>query len=105
MSNVLYVGSDNLITVDALTKKTDGSFVNNATVTGALYDSGNVQVTGVTWPITLAYVPTSNGKYQGTIGSAANITHGNYYTLKLDAVGPSFSKHWEITIPAIIDGV
>ncbi len=103
MNNVLYVGSDNLLEVDWLKKSADGSYINNAAVTCTIVDANDVPVAGETWPVTLVYVPGSNGKYQGAISSTAALAHAVYYTAKFDAVGAGYAKHWEIPMPAVID--
>ena len=79
----IYINEDNLVLWDAMTDGTDSSFVNDATVTYNLTDTGGTsKATG-----SLAYVAASAGKYQGTIdkADAATLSAGTDYVLELTA--------------------
>ena len=79
----IYINEDNLVAWDAMADGTDSSFVNDATVTYNLTDTGGTSMaTG-----SLAYVAASSGKYQGTIqkSDAANLAAGTQYVLEVIA--------------------
>jgi hypothetical protein len=80
---VLAVGSDNLVRLDALTNASTGAFVNNAVVTFTLKDaSGSVLVSAVSMP----YVAGSNGRYEGVLTVAmATLVAETLYTVEITA--------------------
>jgi hypothetical protein len=76
----VYISSDNLVTVDALTDPIDDSYVNDATVTAKLTSDAAGVTTVVNSSITLTYVAASDGKYQEAMPSTVSLTDGvNYY--------------------------
>lgn len=85
MALTLYVANDNLITWDKMTSSVDGSYINDATVTMTLYNSSGAAVTGAI-SVSLPYVSSSNGKYQGVIDSTVALVSDASYTLKITAV-------------------
>lgn len=104
MSNhsALYVGNTSIIEVDGLADQ-DGAYQNDATVTlQSLVDKRTgVAVSGVTVPLTLSYVASSNGKYQGTIPYDAAITAGRTYLATVQAISASGQRaRWVETVIA-----
>lgn len=102
----VYIGNDNLLTVDALTNAATGAYVNNATVTATLKDADGTNVSGQTWPLSLAYVSGSNGKYQGVLEDGLDLTEDNRATthtcvIDIDAVGDQVG-HFEIPMTATV---
>lgn len=83
----LFVGNDNLVTVDELKNVSDGSYINDATVTMTLKDSSDADVANGSWPVTLGYVTSSNGKYQGVLQDGITTTSGSNYVLHVDVTG------------------
>ncbi len=76
----LYVGSDNLVTVDKLMNQRTGAYVNNAAVTVNLLDAGLQNVEGGQG-LVLEYVADSDGKYQGVLPYSLSLTSGATYYL------------------------
>lgn len=108
MSNSsLYVGTTAVIELDGLaTGDADGNvdeYQNDATVTlESLVDkrTGDA-VSGVTVPLTMSYVASSNGKYQGTIPYDAAITAGRIYLATVQAISASGQRaRWVETVIA-----
>lgn len=66
---IIYIGSDNVLRLDALKIEGTGAYINNATVTYRLTDLEDVIVTSGT----LTYVVASNGRYEGTLDSSITI--------------------------------
>lgn len=85
----LFVISDNVVTVNSVRNTVSGDYINNATVTLSLADAAGSAVSGQSWPLTLDYVASSNGKYQGVIDSAASLLVGKRYkaTITINAGG------------------
>ena len=78
MSLPLYISSDNLLQLDALKLAADDSYVNDATVTFTLKDADEAVVTGAD-TISMPYVASSNGRYQGTLQSTVSLEGAKYY--------------------------
>lgn len=87
MSNVttLYVGNDTVLEVRGLKNETTGGFLNAATVTATVVDAEGNQVTGQSWPLTLAYVTGSDGIYRATLAYTVGLVSGARYTAQFTA--------------------
>src|SRR5690606_34779862 len=91
--SALYVGNTSIIELDGLADQ-DGAYQNDAAVTlQSLVDkrTGDA-VSGVTVPLTLSYVASSNGKYQGTIPHDADVTAGRVYIATILAISSAGQK-------------
>lgn len=100
MPAIVYISTDNLITVDGLTDPIDDSYVNDATVTAKLTTDAAGASTVTNSNITLAYVTSSNGKYQEAMPSTVSLTDGTTYYLFVTAASGSQN----ITIRKIVRG-
>ncbi len=84
MIEVIAIGSDNLVRLDALNNASTGAYVNNATVSFTLKDASGTPIVS---NVSMAYVAGTNGRYEGTItntGSAA-LTNNGSYTIEITA--------------------
>ena len=94
---VIYDANSQLITVDGLTNVVDGAYVNDAACTVEFLDAADQQLPGETWPVTLAYVLASDGKYQGMVSAAVSYTVGNPITAHIRAdAGAGLVGDWSI---------
>lgn len=101
MAEIAFVASDNLLELDGLQDEAADSYLNSATVTVTLVDEDGTNVTGQSWPTTMTYVTSSNGKYQGTIEDVAALSHGAQYTAKITANGGAgLMGYWELPVQA-----
>lgn len=101
MSVKFNILSDNLVTVSGLKNEVTGAFVNTAVVTVTLVDRNGVDVTGSSWPVTLTYIPASDGVYQGTLPDSLDLTKFEVYTAQITAdAGPGLRQYWECEGPA-----
>jgi hypothetical protein len=84
MIEVISIGSDNIVRLDALTNASSGAYINNATVTFTLKDSTGAAVLSNQ---SMSYVAASNGRYEGTIpnGTTATMTQNAQYTIEITA--------------------
>ena len=99
MAEVIYKDNDNLVEVDELKNSATDAYINNATVTlTAIKDAAGVTVTGVSFPISMTYVASSNGKYQATVDKAIALVPGQSYTAIIDAASGTLDAHWEIPL-------
>lgn len=83
-----FVGSTNTVEIDGVhlrqnedaTTGVPSSYDNAATVVlEDLETTAGVDVTGITFPVTLSYVTSSDGKYRGNFADTAGLTIGVEY--------------------------
>lgn len=101
MAEVIYKDNDNLVEVDELKNSATDAYINTATVNlTAIKDAAGANVTGsgITFPIAMTYVASSNGKYQATVDKALALVAGHAYTAVIDAVSSGIDGHWEIPL-------
>lgn len=79
---ILWIGADNLVRFDGAKNSSSGAYLNAATVTMTLKDSGGSPVAGATG-VNLYYVSGSNGRYEGTLESTLALVDGAEYTLEI----------------------
>lgn len=97
----LYVGNDNLIELDELKNDAADTFVNDAVVTCTMRDSDGVEISGESWPLSMAYVSGSDGKYRATLDDGLVVSVGDVVTVQVDAVGDSLTAQWIDTVEAM----
>jgi hypothetical protein len=101
MTAILYKDNDNLIELDMLKNSATDAYLNSATVNlTSIKDSAGVVVTGVTFPLAMSYVATSNGKYQATVDKALALISGQHYTAIVDVASSGIDGHWELPLTA-----
>ncbi len=100
MAEALYISNDNLLRVSGLRDDSTGAYINTATVTVTLKDSGGSPVSGQAWPLTLAHVTGTNGRYQGTLEETLVLVADTEYTAEIDAVLVDLKAHWEFSLEA-----
>lgn len=77
----------------------DGVFLNSAAVTVRLIDTATeAEITGQTWPYTLAYVAASDGEYLGTLSKDVVVTKGQRLTLQVTAVSGGVQGYWDVPV-------
>ena len=96
-SNRLYVDCDNVVQIDVLTNELTGSYMNSATCTFDVLDSAGASALAGTSEITMDYVASSNGKYQGVLQSTESLTVGEVYTIVVSIAqgGIVDKRRWE----------
>lgn len=99
----VYVSNDHLLIVDGLAiESTAGtsSYANAATVTVQIKDS---DADAVGSPVTLGYVPASNGRYVGNLEEDVTWVLGEQFIAHIDAdAGSDRKAHWEIPIEVLV---
>ena len=106
MTDVIYKDNDNLICLGdpdtdlgGLQNSSSGAYINNATVTlTAIRDAAGNTVSGETFPKTMSYVASSNGRYEAVVDKAIVLTAGQHYTAVIDAVSGTLDAHWELPL-------
>lgn len=97
MSNVflLYPLNSQTIGINGVTDVSTGLFLNSATVTATLFDeNGNADPTINALP--LAYVPNTQGNYQGIVPATFNAPTGTGYTLQFRVVNQTSQALYDI---------
>ncbi len=101
MAETIYIDNDNLLRLSGLRNEATGDYINSAVVTVTVIDSGDVNVVGQAWPLTLVYVASSNGRYEGTLEETLVLIAAASYTAVIDAVfGGDLKAHWELPLTA-----
>lgn len=98
----LFVGSTNLVRWDSMRNRATGAYVNNAVVTATIRNSSLEAVAGGT--AALAYVESSNGRYQGILPSTLDLTVGESYFLDVRAVSGTAVGFCRIACTAVYRG-
>lgn len=81
-----------------LTNPVDSSFINDATVTGIIYNPDGTEAVA---SFSIAYVAASDGIYRATVAPSANIVNGKTYKVVIDSTTPdSLTGHWECCVAA-----
>lgn len=98
-TDVLEIGSDNLIAVENLRLTSTGGYLTTATVTlTKIEDSTGATVSGST-NITLSYYGT-NGVYYGTLPDTVSLTENAEYTAVITAVYSNLTRTWRRALRA-----
>ena len=66
-----------------------------------LKNNSGASVSGQSWPLTLAFVSSSNGDYKGTLEDNLVLTEGETYTAEINAdAGNDQIANWSILFTA-----
>jgi len=102
LSFKLLIRNDNIIEAQNVLNTVTGSNINDASaiVTVALA-STSAAVGGESWPLTMAYVTGSSGKYRATLANSLSVTENVKYigTLLIDG-GAGLRGEWTVPIIA-----
>ena len=88
----LIIGTDNVLQLDALTDQSDSTFLNAATVTVTLLTRDGTEVSGETWPLTMDYVTSSDGRYTATLSDVLVLELNKRYQAVIVADGGAGKK-------------
>ena len=91
---VLYVGNDNQVKLTGLYDENTSAYVNDATVTGQVYEADGSTAIGSSF--TLTYVSASNGDYIGTAQDTLSLTAGQRVVVQVSASGNSLTGLWKV---------
>jgi len=79
MAEIFIINSDNLIIADNVKNLATGANINDAVVTVSVSAANGVAVSGVSWPVTMAFVTGSSGLYRGTLPDSLVVTENTKY--------------------------
>ena len=97
---LLYTNNDNILTLIGLTNEVTGSYINDATVTVTVKDESDVVVDGGSFPVTMTYVTSSNGNYQGLLGSGMDVTKFEEYRAFVTISGDGYTGEFQVRMKA-----
>lgn len=100
--DAVYLSADNLLKVSGLIDQASGgTYQNAATVTATVKNRAGHAVTGQTWPLTLTYVPASDGQYEGVLEDAMVLKEGTEYFCEVTAdAGAGKRAFWRLPLVA-----
>jgi hypothetical protein len=96
----LYLDNSNLLELRGLKDTVTDAYINDAVVSATVRDKNGDLVTGETFPKTLNYMAASNGVYRATLAAALVIVAGEFYEVKIAAVGNSLNGAWTEQVEA-----
>jgi hypothetical protein len=86
VAEILWHENDNLVELAKL-RSVDGAYINDATVTlESLVDNAGTAVTGITPPLAMAYVATSDGTYRVVLPHTLGVVIGQYYVARVRVI-------------------
>lgn len=95
----IYIGNDNLITVDKLQNAATEAYITSGTVTAQLEQEDGTDIGSL---ITLSYVSVS-GKWRGTIQDTVSLTAQDSIRVVIDVdAGSGLIGHWEVPATVLI---
>lgn len=102
----LYIGSDNVLEVNALTNTVTGEFEAGASIEVTITDSEGVEVAGQSWPVTLDHVEPEEGEdetgnYRANLSDTLEVTEGALYSVAIVANVGSTKRRWKKSIKAV----
>ena len=74
------------------------AYANSATVTATLVDSDGDALSGVTWPLTLAYEADSDGNYSGVVAETLSVSAGDSIVAQITATDSGEVGYWEVPV-------
>lgn len=101
MSLTLYIGNDCEIELYGLADAR-GSYQNDATVEVTLKTLSGVNVSGQSWPLTLAYVAGSDGVYRGVLQDTIDVSVNDALRAHVDVSAGGLTAHWEKQVIAVV---
>lgn len=99
----LYIKEDMTVKLTGFKKKSDGTPLNNATITAKVVDKSGNQV----FTFSMAYVASSSGDYEGTIESTSTelLTENQIYYIEITASESPYDTFRRVRAKAVYRGV
>lgn len=98
--SAIFIGNDSLFTLTGFADDSAGgpTFLVAATVTVTVRDLDGVEVPGISWPVTLAFIAASNGDYEGTVDAVIVLVEGQQYVATITAREAPVDGEWIIEL-------
>lgn len=103
VGKVAYLGNTNTLRLDGLRLLGEDTYADDATVTATVKDADGNAVTGQSWPVALAYVAGSDGRYEGALSHQLALEDGAEYVAEIAAEAASGAiGFWEFPFVASV---
>jgi hypothetical protein len=97
MATKLYILNDTVYEVQGLANGITGAYVNDATVSVTVKNLAGTTVSGISFPVTLAYVAESDGVYRGVSDKAMTLSDTLTYFAEITATnGDGLDGFWRV---------
>ena len=94
-----FVLNTNVLDLIGLKSHIEDLFINDATVTVIIKDKAGEEIGGTVWPITMDYVPASDGDYRAILPASLSFIPNKTFTAFIQAEGGGERiGHWEMPI-------
>lgn len=100
MTRPFYIDNDNFVEISNLQDGISAALINSATVTLTIQDSDGNNVSGISWPLTMAFVSGSDGIYRVVVDKAIGVVEGSSYRARITVVSGSLDGLWVIELAA-----
>ena len=95
MAATAFVANTNNLLLTGLQSASNGAYLDNAVVTVTIVDAKKNPVSGASFPLTMNYIPGTNGNYSATLIHTLQLLPKHPYTAIINADGNiSGSDHW-----------
>jgi hypothetical protein len=97
-----FVANTNVLDLVGLKDEIAGVFINDAAVTVTIKDATGAVVSGAIWPMTMAYVATSDGDYRAILSDGIDFIAKAKYSAYITADGgPNLMARWQMDFKPI----
>lgn len=98
---IIYKDNPTVIELTGLADAITDDLSNTATVTITVKDAAGANVAGTAWPVTMAYIQSSEGGYRATLAKTLVLVANTVYYAHIDATQGTLTGHWEIPLKAM----
>jgi hypothetical protein len=95
-----FVANTNVLELDGLQDAIAQTYINAATVTVTVKDAAGSPVVGQTWPATMAYVTSSNGKYRCELDNTLELEARTVYYAHIQVEDAGRTAFWKFLFKA-----
>jgi len=93
----IFENNDMLIEVDGLRHSVTNEYINDAIVTVTLFKD-SVEVTGETWPLSMAYVAGTRAVYRAIIIGSIDLVDGERVDIVVSALGDGLTAEFNCNV-------
>jgi hypothetical protein len=101
---IAFIENTNNLLLSGLQSELEGTFLDNATVQVVVNGTNGQPVDGENWPVTMTYIPASQGNYVAGLSHTIAFAPNQKYTAVIDADGSDGHTerfgHWEFPFTA-----
>jgi hypothetical protein len=99
--STVFVANTNMLELLGLRSEIEDEYIDDAAVSVTIKTKAGVEVSGVTWPLTMAYVAASDGDYRTILSEDLAFVAKADYIAYIEADGGAGRVgHWELPFKA-----